>query len=309
MFRDSLWKKVCFLFLVISFFGCSNKGDGLRRWMEKEDGIRVLSTTAQIGDLVHRIGGTRVNGWVLIEGNLDPHSYELVKGDDEKLSRAQLIFYNGLGLEHGAGLAATLRETNQAVALGERIAQLAPEKILKRGPVVDPHLWMDISLWMKGIDPIVEHLSRIDPEGKAEYEARGEECRQEMEEAHAAVLEILSQIPEEKRYLVTSHDAFQYFARSYLKGSAAPEGLAPDGQLNPTDIKRIIGFLQEHQIEVLFPESNLNQDVIRKIASVGLELHLQVTICEEPLYGDAMGGLSYLEMMKKNAETIARNLR
>lgn len=287
------------------------------KWMEENGKIKVMSTTAQLGDLVAAIGKDRVDPWVLIQGDLDPHSYELVKGDGEKFARADLIFYNGLGLEHGASLSSLLHSSPKAVAVGEKIASDYPHRILKRGEVIDPHIWMDISLWQTAIQPIVEALSRLDPEGAGYYEEQGRALAQEMQAAHTEIYSRLQQIPSERRYLVTSHDAFQYFTRGYLADPgetnwmgrfAAPEGLAPEGQLSPHDIQKIIDYLREKKVAVLFPESNVSRDSIRKIASAGRELGLQVKICTEPLYGDAMSGLAYLEMMSKNADTISRYL-
>jgi manganese/zinc/iron transport system substrate-binding protein len=89
---------------------------------------------------------------------------------------------------------------------------------------------------------------------------------------------------------------------------AAPEGLAPEGQLNPRDIQKIIDFLKAKKISVLFPESNVSRDSIRKIATAGKEMGLHIQICSEPLYGDAMSGLDYLEMMQSNGKTISKYL-
>lgn len=317
----ALFKKV-FLILTacLSFTGCSNKeSDGFKEWMRDDSGKpRILSTTAQIGDLVSNIGGERIKKIVLIQGDLDPHSYELVKGDAEKLFRADLIFYNGLGLEHGASLSSFLRTSEKAVPIGEKIAAAQPGLILKRGKMIDPHIWMDISLWREAIEPIVASLSSLDPEGADYYKARGNQLADRMTDVHRELKNRLNQIPAEKRYLMTSHDAFRYFTRSYLANEgeidwmsrfAAPEGLAPDGQLNPYDIQKMIEFLQKKQITVVFPESNVNRDSIHKIASVGRELGLGIRVCSETLYGDSMSGLSYLEMMLQNAEVIARNLQ
>lgn len=312
-----LLKKVCLLLILTSLaFGCSSKNK-LSEWMKDSPKVKILSTIAQIGDLAAEIGGERVDGWVLIQGDLDPHSYEIVKGDDEKLARAQLIFYNGLGLEHGASLSSYLRASSKGVPIGERIRDSDPEKILKKEDSVDPHIWMDISLWKKAIGPIVESLSRIDPEGAVYYHERGEALDLKMESAHKEIKEQLLAVPSEKRYLVTSHDAFQYFTRSYLADAndlewnvrfAAPEGLAPDGQLNPLDIQRVIDFLRSKKKPVVFPESNVSRDSIKKIALSGKKLGLEIRICSETLYGDSMGGLSYLEMMKSNADVIKRYL-
>ena len=113
---------------------------------------------------------------------------------------------------------------------------------------------------------------------------------------------------------MTSHDAFSYFTKAYLadpgeqdwsKRFAAPEGLAPDGQLSPIDIQNIINFLKLHPISTLFPESNVSRDSVAKIVAAGNESGLHLRLCKEPLYGDSMCGLSYFEMMKKNGEVIS----
>lgn len=311
-------KKVILILLApLLFAACQPSKNRLSDWMKQDGKIKVLSTTAQIGDLVGQIGGDRVDGLVLIQGDLDPHSYEMVKGDGEKLQRADHIFYNGLGLEHGASLSSLLKSSDKATAIGEKISGAYPERILKKGEMVDPHIWMDISLWQKGIDPIVQELSAVDPEGAAFYSERGALLLEKMEAAHKQVLSQIQKIPANKRFLVTSHDAFHYFTRSYLADPgesswserfAAPEGLAPEGQLNPRDIQKIIDYMRINQVSVVFPESNVSRDSIRKIATAGKELGLEIRVCSEPLYGDAMSGLSYLEMMNRNADTIAKYL-
>ncbi|HSX10495.1 MAG TPA: zinc ABC transporter substrate-binding protein [Chlamydiales bacterium] len=311
------FKKVCLtLLLPLLMLGCTCKNRA-SDWMQDNKKLKVLSTTAQIASLVDAIGKDRIDGWVLIQGDLDPHSYEMVKGDGEKFTRADVIFYNGLGLEHGASLAAILHDSPKATAVGDQIRLAHPDKILMKGKVIDPHVWMDISLWQKGIDPIVEALSQADPEGASHYREQGALLSAQMDAAHREIVSILRSVPSEKRYLVTSHDAFQYFSRSYLADPeevdwsgrfAAPEGLAPEGQLNPRDIQKIIDFLRSRRISVLFPESNVSRDSIHKIASAGKELGLEIHICSEPLYGDAMSGLAYLEMMRHNAQTIAKYL-
>ncbi len=312
------FKKVCLsLLFLLLIGGCQPSKNRLSEWLKDGDRVKVLSTTAQIGDLVKAVGGERVDDWVLIQGDLDPHSYEMVKGDGEKLGRADLVFYNGLGLEHGASLSAWLNTSSKAVAVGERIRAAVPERMIQRGKVVDPHIWMDISLWQKGIDPVVESLIEIDPAGASLYRERGEALRQQMEQADGEIRAILQQVPAERRYLVTSHDAFHYFTRRYLAEAdevnwesrfAAPEGLAPEGQLSPRDIQKTIDFLREKKIGVLFSESNVSRDAIRKIATAGREMGLEIEIAPAPLYGDAMSGLTYLEMMRHNAETIAKHL-
>ena len=317
-------KKILIAFLVvlvfISLVGCRNQNnnESLRTWMSDTKKIKVLTTVQQIGDLVEAIGSERVDSWTLIQGALDPHSYELVKGDGEKLERANLIFYNGLGLEHGASLSQWLHTSSKATGVGDWILENHPKKILYRGSVIDPHIWMDISIWKLTIPLIVDRLSQIDPDSAPLYQKNGRQLLEQMEKTDQEIFEHLHRIPADRRYLVTSHDAFHYFTRRYLADSgeadwqsrfAAPEGLAPDGQLSPVDIQRIIDYMKMNRISVIFPESNVSLDSIRKISSAGKESGLNIRVCNEKLYSDAMEeNLHYLDMMRHNAETIEKYL-
>ncbi|HSX38959.1 MAG TPA: zinc ABC transporter substrate-binding protein [Chlamydiales bacterium] len=315
-----LIKNLLFVILAATLcFSCSKKQSvsPLTQWMRENDKIKILSTIAQIGDLTQAIGGDRVDSLVLVPKDLDPHSYELVKGDGEKLSRADLIFYNGLGLEHGASLSSLLQTTDRAVPLGEGIRTIYPDRILEKNGVPDPHIWMDISLWEAAAGIILKKISEQDPAGTEYYQQRASALIQEMQDTHSYVHALLQKIPSEKRFLVTSHDAFSYFTRSYLadpgesnwsRRFTAPEGLAPDGQINPIDIRKTIEFLRSHQIHVIFPESNVSRDAALKIAKAGSEMGYKIRLCDQPLYGDSTGGLSYLEMMRRNAEVISQNL-
>ncbi|MBI3900825.1 MAG: zinc ABC transporter substrate-binding protein, partial [Chlamydiia bacterium] len=297
--------KIKILFPVIALFvvlfSCSSKKNDsrLNEWMSNTKKVKVLSTTSQVGDLVAFIGGDKVDSLVLIPADLDPHSYELVKGDGEKLTRAQLIFSNGLGLEHGASLSSLLRTSNKAISLGDVIRKEAPNLVLEKNGVIDPHLWMDLAIWSIGTYEIEKQLSRIDPASSSYYSERGEILRGMMREKDLELRILLQSIPEKKRFLVTSHDAFRYFAKAYLAVPGekdwearftAPEGLAPDGQLSPVDLQEVIHFLQKHQISVLFPESNLSRGVIAKIVEASQEMGHPVRLCKLPLYGDSTSG-------------------
>lgn len=317
---------LCILLLV----ACSNEGQKRQMEMERfrsQNGkVKVLSTIAMIGDLVAKIGGDYVDSLTLLRGDLDPHSYQLVKGDDEKLAYADIIFFNGLGLEHGPSLQHYLESNNKALALGNKIMEQNPSLILRVENQLDPHIWMDVSLWSKNIPFIVETLSAKDPKHAAIFHNNGSKLEQELLEAHANIKNKLNTIPPEKRYLVTSHDAFNYFTKAYLateqeridgswsKRFAAPEGLAPESQLSTTHIQNIIDYLSLHKVHVIFPESNVSKDSLRKIMSAGREKGLDITIAPCCLYADAMGepgsdGDTYQKMIEHNASWIMEHLQ
>lgn len=318
-------------FLLFAFFlsACGSNDVANPRnlqWRERNEKIKVLSTTAIIDDLVKQIGGEYVDSIALIKEDLDPHSYQLVKGDDEKMSFADIIFFHGLGLEHGPSLQHFLYHSPKALSLGNKIQEQSPELILYDKGQVDPHIWMDVSLWRRAVPFIVETLSQHNPEHADIFSRNGTELMDNMEALHQDIRGKLQKIPTEKRYLVTSHDAFNYFTRAYLAENdeqeddgwrvrfAAPEGLAPESQLSSTDIQSIINHLEEYDIQVIFPESNVSQDSIRKIIQAGREKGLDLTIATTYLYGDAMGapgsdGDTYFKMMQHNAATIEKNIR
>lgn len=324
------WKKLIqnltllTLILLISC-GQDNRKEELTAWMKDNRKLKILSTTAMINDLVKRIALEDAHTITLIQGNLDPHSYQLVKGDDEKLGFADIVFANGLGLEHGASLQHTLEVRNNVVFLGNRLQEAFPSNIIYIEGQIDPHLWMDMSLFAKAVPIIAEEIGKKDPEHRDLYLKRGELLVQELLNYHNQVFDELQRIPSKKRYLMTSHDAFNYFAKAYLAEKdelendswkerfQAPEGLAPDSQLSSADIRLMVEYLKNRDIHVIFPESNVSIDSLRKIEQVGKENGLEVVIAKDPLYGDAMGppgsdGDSYPKMVLHNAKIIKKYL-
>lgn len=320
-------KFILYLFLLLNLSCSTHSGTrkSSQEWLKPNGKLKVLSTIAMIDDIVSQVGGEYVDSISLIRGELDPHTYQLVKGDDEKLAFASLIFYNGLGLEHGPSLQQYLSQNSKAAGLGNFIFKSHPELILKEKGQVDPHIWMDISLWSQIVPQIVQELSLKDPLHREEYEKNGQMLLAKMKQAHHEVLTMMQQIPQERRYLVTSHDAFNYFGRAYLAEDnerqndgwrsriAAPEGLAPESQLSAADIQNILDHVAKYRIPVLFPESNVSKDSLKKIIQAGNEKGLKIRIANVYLYADAMGepgsdGDSYLKMIHHNAKIINENL-
>jgi len=317
----------CLFLSCLIFFSCSRvdsegRQQALQQWMADDGRLKVLSTIAMINDLVAQVGGEHVDAMALIQGESDPHSYQLVKGDNEKFLRADLIFYNGLGLEHGASLQSYLQGNQKVISVADNVQKEDAQLILCDHGQPDPHLWMDISLWAKTIPFIVSALSEKDEAHAAYYRANGEKLQLKMMHAHAEIKKEMELIPVNKRYLVTSHDAFSYFARAYLATDeekitggwqarfVAPEGLAPESQLSTRDLQLIIDHLDHYHIHILFPETNVSKDAMRKIVEAGRKKGLELSIAAVALYGDAMGspgsdGDTYLKMMLHNADTIA----
>lgn len=302
------------LFLTLLLFLAACSRSGCRdSWMESNGRPKVVATTPQVAFVVREIGGERVDVWTLIRGGLDPHSYQLVKGDGEHLDRADLVVANGLGLEHGASLSAWLEGSARVVRVGDSIP---PHQLLYQEGRVDPHIWMDASLWDLAIDPVVAALKKLDPPNAEHYTLRAERLHTSIRQLHDDLRRELQQVPSEQRYLVTSHDAFHYFTRAYLADegeqgwqvrATAPEGLAPEGQISPADLRAVVEYLKAHPVGVIFPETNVSRDAIARIVEAGQQEGVRVTVCEEPLYGDAMED-DYAASMRHNASVMVRHL-
>jgi manganese/zinc/iron transport system substrate-binding protein len=291
----------------------------IEKWITPNNRVKVVSTTAIIDSIVEQIGGERIDHISLIEESMDPHSYELVKGDSEKLSFAQIIFCNGLNLEHGASLRYQLQHHPNTFALGDIIQKKIPEKILFNQNQPDPHIWLDASLWAEVVDPIVQALIMADPEGKSYYETQGEKVKNSIVNLDKTIRDQLKMIPSEKKHLVTSHSAFNYFTRRYLTETldeaindqwqsrcSSPEGLAPDGQLSCFDIQCVVNYIFQYKVKTIFPESNVSQDSLRKIQSICLEKGFLIEISKNMLHSDTLGSFSqtYQEMLANNANIL-----
>ncbi|MCH1429397.1 MAG: zinc ABC transporter solute-binding protein [Chlamydiales bacterium] len=324
-------QRVLLLFILsfTAFFSCQSVGEKrnqTQEWISEKGKVRVLCTTEMVAALVNSVGKEHVSTLVLIKGELDPHSYEPVKGDEEKLLYADLVFHNGLGLEHGPSLRQYLKENPKAVAISDAIQKQQQERLIRIEGTIDPHIWMDIALFSEGIKVVEQSLVNLDPEHKDSYQDNAKLAYRRCQEKHSNILKHMHSLPEHRRFLVTSHDAFNYFAKAYLatkdeqasyewkKRVMAPEGLAPEGRLSLHDIKNVVEHLKKYDIRCIFPEANVNKDAIRKVQSASLEKGIDVIISQSELYGDSMGEEGkdldcYLRMIEHNANKIVEELK
>jgi len=285
----------------------------------------VLCTTQLVADAVKAVAGDAVSIDILIQGEIDPHSYQLVKGDADRIQEADVVFCNGLNLEHGFSLKQMLSKHPAVVSLGDAVYEKFPQQILKVDGELDPHVWMDASLWAQTLDVVAKRLALILPEQEKLFYSKALEVQQRWLALDHEIAEKMGAIQENKRYLVTSHDAFNYFSRRYLatdeerkdqswtKRFKAPEGLSPDSQIGPYDIKKILNHLTQHRIAVVFAESNVSVESLKKIIAVAKMQGVKVIFADEPLFGDSMTGErmkveNYEALMRHNCEVIAKYL-
>lgn len=277
--------------------------------------IRVTATTTMVADLVREVGGDRLALATLMGPGVDPHLYKAAASDISKLQQAQIIFYSGLLLEGKMqDIFANLARTKRLVVA---VTEVIPVDRLLAPPEFaghhDPHVWFDVPLWKLCLTPIVRALSEIDPAGAEIYERRAEEARRRMDQLHAWALAKASELPPERRILVTSHDAYNYFGRAYGFKVIGLQGISTVSEAGLADVAKLTDFIREHGIKAVFVESSVPHNTIERIATdTGVKIGGE-------LFSDAMGTAGQIErgydlgtyegMIKHNLTTIVEGLK
>lgn len=263
--------------LLLGIVACSPRSSS----QAIDEGARplVVSTTTMLSDLVEILGGDAVDAQSLLPDGVDPHLYRPVPSDVRKLSRAQLVFSNGLGLE--GWLADTIRNARPGghVVVGSGVEALpVPEGL------PDPHFWLDPLLWAEASDRVRDALLSLLPEGEhAGVLARHRAFRARAQALHEWTEERLATVEVSRRVLVTSHDAFGYFARRYTWRVEPIAGLSTEDEASPQDLVRVIRTVQETSVPAIFMESAVQPALLHQVAR---ETGARVA---GPLWADSVG--------------------
>jgi manganese/zinc/iron transport system substrate-binding protein len=297
-------------------------GCGQESRADRPDGtLQVTATTGMVADTARRVGGNRVRVTALMGPGIDPHLYKASEGDIAKLSEADLVLYNGLNLEGKMGEIFTRMASSgkPTVAVSEGV----PQDLLREptGPAAlaipkghhDPHIWFDVSLWARTIQPVVAALARLDPEHRSEYESNGEKYRQELDALHGECKTLLATVSREKRVLVTAHDAFGYFGRAYDVEVVGLQGISTASEYGLKDVQRIVGQIADRKIKAVFVESSVPRRSIEAVIA-GCKARGHTVELGGTLFSDAMGAEgtpegTYPGMVRHNVKTIVAALK
>ncbi len=280
-------------------------GCGGGRKAEDADGkLRVATTTMQIGDLVRVIGGDDVHLDVLMGPGIDPHQYKASAGDVDRLSRADLIIYNGLHLEAKMGeVLGRLGKTTLAAA--EAIPE---ENLITLDGVHDPHVWFDLELWRYALDAVTARLVEMDPVHAAAFRERAAAHRQAITDLHAYCRERVATIAPEQRLLITAHDAFNYLGRAYGLEVRGLQGISTVTEAGTGDVQDLAALIAQRRIPAIFVETSVSPRAIEAVREAVRARNFEVIVGGE-IYSDAMGDDgtpegTYLGMVRHNIDTI-----
>lgn len=277
--------------------------------------MKVVATTGMIADLVRQVGGDRIAVTQLMGPGIDPHVYKPTSTDASMLSRADVIFYNGLMLEGRMGeLFSKLSKSGRKIfAVGEDLPEADLLKPSEFEGHYDPHIWFDVELWAKTVPVIVRGLSETDPAGREIYEQNGAKLTEQLTALHQWCREQSDSLPEQARILVTSHDAYNYFGKAYGFQVVGLQGVSTVSEAALADMANLVDFIRSQKVKAIFVESSVNPAAINRVASdAGVQVGGE-------LFSDAMGNPgeivdgydtgTYEGMVRHNMTTIVNALK
>lgn len=296
------------IFCLSLFLSCQNS--------EKKRGekVNVVTTTTMITDLVKNIGGDSVSVQGLMGSGVDPHLYKASEGDVLKLTRADVVFYSGLHLEGKlVDVFEKMGRNSNTIALAEILDKKSLIGSDQFASSYDPHIWFDIDYWKQITVYLTEQLSEEDPESAEYYEKNKEAYLKKLDALEDEVHAIISELPEEKRVLVTAHDAFNYFGKAYGFEVVGLQGLSTATEAGVQDVQKLAKLIIDKEVKSIFIETSVPRRTIealqQSVRSKGYDVQIGGT-----LYSDALGSPgteegTYIGMFKFNIKTIVKALK
>ena len=267
-----------------------------------QDRLNVVASFSVLADLVKNVGGDKVNVTTLVGANGDVHVYTPAPSDAKKNAHAKILFVNGLGLEgwlprlvQSAGSKATIVTVSNGVAP------------LKHGSDADPHAWQSVANVKIYVANIQNALIAADPADAAVFRANAEHYLVELDSLDAEVRAAIAKIPPERRKVITTHNAFGYFAAAYGVQFLAPVGVSTETEPSARDIAALIQQIRADKIPAVFLES-LSDD--RLIARIAAETGAKAggTLYSDSLTDEKGPAPTYIDLIRHNIKALTSAL-
>lgn len=301
---------ICLALAMLLVAACGNTGDKESSGEKK----KVTVTTSFLYDMVETLAGDDVDLNLIIPAGEDPHLYVAKAEDLRKIQDADLVLYHGLHFE--GKMQDALKSKGYAVT--ETFDRGKIGTMEEDGNVIqDPHFWFDVELYKEATANAAKQLEALLPEKKEKIEKNLEAYLQELTKLDEENRKMLEQIPEDHRYLITPHDAFNYFSRRYNIPVKAPQGVSTDSEVANKDVQDTADFIVEHRVKAIFAESTTDPARMEKLREACAAKGFDVKVIKgenEQLFSDSLApkgedGDTYISMYKHNVRLITENLR
>jgi len=291
------------IILIGLLLGCSQEE-------ERNDNIRIVCTTGMIGDAVRNMTDSSCTVNVLMGPGTDPHLFKPTKSSLDLLSDADIIIANGLHLEGKMqDILEKLKRTKTVYFLADGLNNDDLLLSDSSSKIFDPHIWFDVALWNKALSAFKSEFQ----DGDILKLPRANEYLNALSDLDNWVGEEVNSIPENKRVLITAHDAFSYFGRAYGLEVIGLQGISTVSEYGLRDISNLVNTIVDRQIPAVFIESSISprsiQAVVEGCQKKGFQTKLGGT-----LYSDALGpknsnAETYIEMVQHNVTTLKTALK
>lgn len=264
--------------------------------------LNVVASFSILGDFVRNVGGDRVNVTTLVGPDSDVHVYTPAPSDAKRIADAKLVIVNGLGLE--GWLPRLVQSSGSKAAVVIASAGVAP---LKLGSAADPHAWQSVPNAKVYVADIANALAAAGPADAEFFRTQAKAYLEKLESLDREVREATAKIPPERRKVISTHDAFGYFAAEYGIQFIAPLGVSTETEPSARDIATIIGQIRAQKIPAVFLENISDDRLIRRIAA---ETGARVggTLISDGLTGEKGPAPTYIDMVRHNIKALTAAL-
>ena len=280
---------------------------GIIATMPAAEPIKVVSFSTITTEIAGKVGGDKVVVTGLVKAGIDPHEYEPKPDDLKQVEQAQLILASGKHMEnYTARLKESAAPNAVLLQVGDAFPSLTMQEEGETKVVPDPHWWHSISNMKKATRVVQDALTKISPADADVFARNADAYETQLDQLETWVKSKIAELPRDKRKLVTSHDAFQYFARDYGFTIYPVEGVSTEDELSSKKVAELVQTIKDQHVKAVFFENIENPKVLTEItaetgAKVGGEL-----------YADGLGegdAGTYDGMMRHNVTTIVEALK
>jgi zinc/manganese transport system substrate-binding protein len=270
--------------------------------LHAQDKINVVASFSILGDFVRNVGGDRVSVTTLVGPSSDVHVYTPAPADAKKIADAKLVIVNGLGLE--GWLPRLVQSSGSKAAIVAATDGIAPRRL---GSDADPHAWQSVANAKIYVANIRDALSAADPAGAATTRANADAYLARLDALDREVREAIAQIPQARRKVISTHDAFGYFAAAYGIAFVAPQGVSTESEASARDIAAIITQIRTAKIPAVFLENISDPRLMNRIAA---ETGAKIggTLYSDSLTGEKGDAPTYIDLVRHNIKALTSAL-
>ena len=263
-----------------------------------QDRLDVVASFSILGDFVRNVGGNSVSVTTLVGSDSDVHVYAPAPADAKKIADARLVIVNGLGLE--GWLPRLLQASGSKAPIITATRGIAP---LKSGSDADPHAWQSVANARIYVANIRDALVAADPADAGVFRNNAQAYLAKLDALDREVREAVALVPQARRKVISTHDAFGYFASAYGIEFIAPLGVSTESEASARDIAGIITQIKALRIPAVFLENISDDRLIRRI-SAETGARVGGTLFSDSLTGEKGDAPTYIDMVRHNIKAL-----